>query len=72
MGFLRALVSWPISMDFKNIYDTQVWTPEHVRYGILWTAIRIPSPPATAFVMAPIGLLPLNVASVSWVVISAG
>ena len=57
----------------KNIYDTQVWTPEHVRYGNTVDRNPVfPSPPATAFVMAPIGLLPLNVASVSWVVISAG
>ena len=57
----------------KNIYDTQVWMPEHVRYGNTVDRNPVfPSPPATAFVMAPVGLLPLNVASVSWVVISAG
>ena len=57
----------------KNIYDTQVWTPEHVRYGNTVDRNPVfPSPPATAFVMAPVGLLPLNVASVSWVVLSAG
>ena len=57
----------------KNIYDPSVWLPEHEPLGNTINHNPVfPYPPIVAFVMAPFGLLPLSLASVSWVITSAG
>ncbi len=60
-----------LTVNGKDVYDPQVWTEGHLRYGSTWLENQYyVYPLPLAVLQAPLGLLPVKTAAILWLSLS--